>query len=319
MPEGEIMLIVALPGGAHLAASLAQSLQCDWTELALHTFPDGETLVRIDAPVKGRCIVLAGSLHHPDEKTLPMLFAADTARELGASMVGLVAPYLAYLRQDRRFNAGEAITSRSYARLLSTSLDFLVTVDPHLHRWRSLGELYPIRSRAVASAPAIAAWLKEHVKSPLLIGPDSESTQWVAEVGQLTGAPWTVMSKARHGDREVVVKLQSDALWPGRTPVLLDDIVSTGHTLLAATRALKQIGMPPPLCIGVHALFEADALWRLLSAGVAGVVSCDTIPHASNSIALGSLLAQAVRELASETPPRSSLSHDAVISKVIEP
>lgn len=313
------MLIVALPGGAHLAANLAQSLQCDWSELALHTFPDGETLVRIDAPVKGRCVVLAGSLHRPDEKTLPMLFAADTARDLGASMVGLVAPYLAYLRQDRQFNAGEAVTSRAYARLLSTCFDFLVTVDPHLHRWHSLEELYPIRTRAVASAPAIANWLKEHVKAPLIIGPDEESAQWVAGVAQQAGAPWTVMTKTRHGDRDVVVKLRGDDAWPGRTPVLLDDIVSTGQTLLAAAGALQKMGMPPPLCIGVHALFEADALWRLLGAGVAGVVSCDTIPHASNTIGLGALLAQAVKEVASETPSRSSQRPAASATKAFEP
>ena len=80
--------------------------------------------MRIDTPVRGRCVVLAGSLHQPDEKTLPLLFAADAARELGAAQVGLVAPYLAYMRQDRRFEPGEAVTSRSYARLLSALARF---------------------------------------------------------------------------------------------------------------------------------------------------------------------------------------------------
>lgn len=299
------MLIVALPGGAHLAASLAQSLQCDWTELAVHTFPDGETLVRIDASPEGRRVVLAGSLHHPDAKTLPLLFAADAARELGASRVGLVAPYLAYMRQDRRFNPGEAITSRSYARLLSTSLDFLVTVDPHLHRWHDLGELYPIRTVAVPAAPAIARWLQEHVASPLLIGPDAESAQWVSDVARLAHAPWTVMTKARHGDRDVSVTLSQDGDWSGRTPVLLDDIVSTGQTLLAATAALKERGLQRPLCIAVHALFDSDALWKLMAAGVTRVVSCDTIPHASNAISVRPLLADAVRRLLEQpaSPP----------------
>jgi len=137
-------LVVALPGAVPLAAGLAMSLRCDWTELALHTFPDGEKLVRIDAPVRGRNVLLAGSLHHPDGKTLPLLFAADAARELGAVQVGLVAPYLSYMRQDHRFKPGEAITSRSYARLLSSCLDYLVTVDPHLHRWHTLEEVYGI-------------------------------------------------------------------------------------------------------------------------------------------------------------------------------
>src|SRR5512141_2577352 len=107
------MLIIALPGATALAADLAARLRCEWSVLALHRFPDGETLVRIDAPVAGRCVVLAGSLDGPDAKTLPLLFAADAARELGAAQVGLAAPYLAYLRQDARFRPGEAVTSRS--------------------------------------------------------------------------------------------------------------------------------------------------------------------------------------------------------------
>jgi ribose-phosphate pyrophosphokinase len=289
------MLVLALPGGAQLAAGLARRLRCDWSELALHRFPDGETLVRIDSPVDGRCVVLAGSLNQPDDKTLPLVFAADAARELGANQVGLVAPYLAYMRQDRRFNAGEAITSRSYARLLSASLDFLVAVDPHLHRWNSLGDLYPIRTQAVESAPAIARWVRSHVSLPLLVGPDAESRQWVAEVARLCGAPFTVLDKTRRGDRDVTVTLAGSGPWPRHTPVLLDDIVSTGQTLLAAAQALRKAGMAPPVCVAVHALFDKDALWHLLSAGVTRVVSCDSIAHASNAIALGPLLARAVR------------------------
>jgi len=288
------MLILALPGGAQLAAGLARRLRSEWSELALHRFPDGEALVRIDSPVEGKRVVLAGSLDQPDGKTLPLLFAADAARELGATQVGLVAPYLAYMRQDRRFNAGEAITSRSYARLLSTSLDFLVTVDPHLHRWHALGDLYPIRTQAVESAPAIARWVRAHVPVPLLVGPDAESRQWVAEVARLCGAPFTVLDKTRHGDHDVDVTPAGNGSWPGHTPVLLDDIVSTGRTLLAAAHALRKAGMAPPVCIAVHALFERDALWCLLDAGVTRVVSCDSIAHASNAIPLGPLLARAI-------------------------
>lgn len=288
------MLIVALPDEARLAGRLARLLRCDWSALWQHRFPDGETLVRIDAPVQGRCVVLAGSLHHPDGKTLPLLFAADAARDLGAAQVGLVAPYLAYMRQDHRFHPGEAITSRSYARLLSASLDFLVTVDPHLHRWRSLGDIYQIRTQAVAAAPMIARWLRSHVNHPLVIGPDQESGQWVAEVARLTDAPWTVLSKTRRGDHDVQVTLADGGPWPGRTPVLLDDIISTGQTLVAAATALTQAGMPAPLCIGVHALFDSGALQRLQDAGVTRVVTCDTISHASNAIRLAPLLARAV-------------------------
>ncbi len=291
------MLVLALPGGEPLAAGLARHLRCDCASLQLHRFPDGETGVRIDVAVKGRCVVLAGSLDQPDGKTLPLIFAADAARELGALQVGLVAPYLAYMRQDKRFKPGEALSSRSYARLLSASLDFLVTVDPHLHRIHSLDEIYPIRTRVVAAAPLIARWLRSHVEAPWLIGPDRESEQWVAEVAGLAGAPWTVLAKTRRGDRDVGIRLASRERWPERTPVLLDDIISTGHTMLAATQLLKRTGLGAPLCIGVHALFDAEAQQQLLEAGATRVLSCDTITHPSNAIRMAPLLARAVREL----------------------
>ena len=294
------MLVLALPGSGPMAAAIAGHLGCSWSELALHHFPDGETLVRIDVPVRGRCVVLAGSLDHPDGKTLPLLFAADAARDLGAAQVGLAAPYLPYMRQDKRFRDGEAVTSLSYARLLSSSLDFLATVDPHLHRWRSLDEIYPIRTQAVAAAPLIAHWLREHVADPLVIGPDAESEQWVAEVARLAGAPWTVMAKIRRGDRDVGVRLAGPGPWPPGTPVLVDDIVSTGHTLLAAAQALKEAGLAAPLCIGVHALFEDGALQRLLAGGVRQVVTCDTIAHPTNAIPVAQALAQAVLALAGQ-------------------
>lgn len=295
--SGEPLLVLALPGARALAAALAAELRSEWSELALHRFPDGECLVRIDVPVAGRCVVLAGSLEQPDEKTLPLVFAADAARELGAAQVGLAAPYLAYMRQDARFNAGEAVTSRSYARLLSACLDFLVTVDPHLHRLRSLDEIYAIRTRVVASAPGIAAWLQRNVKDALLVGPDGESEQWVAEVAALAGVPWTVMTKLRSGDREVSVTLAVDPLPRQRTPVLLDDIVSSGETMVAAAGALKQAGFAPPQCVAVHALFDAQALQRLQDAGITRVVSCDTVPHATNAIALAPRLARAIAEM----------------------
>jgi ribose-phosphate pyrophosphokinase len=296
------LMLVALPGGAALAQGLAHELGCGWTQLGAHTFPDGETVVRIDAEVAGRCVVFAGSLNQPDPKTLPLLFAADAARELGASQVGLVAPYLAYMRQDRRFKPGEAVTSRSFARLLSASLDFLVTVDPHLHRWHSLDEIYTIPTRVVPSAPAIAAWIRERLPRALIVGPDAESEQWVSHVAGLVDAPWTVMAKTRSGDRDVSVELKNKGPWPGRTPVLIDDIVSTGHTLIAAIEALESAGLGPPICIGVHALFDPDSFTRLLGSGVEQVVTCDTVPHRSNAIHLAPALADALRALAHPLP-----------------
>ena len=288
-------LVVALPGAESLATQLARSLRCNWHVLARHCFPDGETLVRFDVPVQGLTVVLACSLDHPDDKTLALLFAADAARELGATQVGLVAPYLAYMRQDIRFHPGEAVTSRSYAKLLSAHFDWLVTADPHLHRWHSLNEIYTLPTEVVASAPLIARWIARHIERPLLVGPDAESEQWVAEVARLCNAPCTVMTKTRHGDRNVGVRLRDAGPWTGHTPVLVDDIASSGHTLAEAARTLVGFGLPAPVCVVVHALFDAAAAELLHGSGVRRVASCDSINHPSNAIALAPLLASAVR------------------------
>jgi ribose-phosphate pyrophosphokinase len=289
-------IILALPGAENLAQALSSSLRCPASTLELHRFPDGEALVRLRTGVSGQRVLLVAYLDHPDDKALPLLFAADAARELGAAEIGLVAPYLPYMRQDDRFRPGEAITSRSFARVLSSTVDFLVTVDPHLHRWPSLDAIYTIRSRVVAAAPAIAEWLQREVPNCLLVGPDSESEQWVADVAGRLGAPWVCMTKERHGDRDVQVRMPHGAQCEGRTPVLLDDIASSGHTLAGAAHVLRGAGWGRPLCIAVHALLDAGGMDLLHRAGIARVLSCDTVPHASNAISVAPLVAQAVRE-----------------------
>ena len=288
------MKVLAWPD-TRLGPQLAEALGCECSPLQLHRFPDGETLVRIGVPVEGEAVVIAASLDHPDEKTLPLLFAGDAARELGAQRVILVAPYLAYMRQDIRFHPGEAVTSRSFARLVSSSFDALVTVDPHLHRWASLAQIYSIPAHVVPSAPGIAEWISQNVSAPLLVGPDAESEQWVAEIARLAEAPYTVLEKTRHGDRDVAVRLRDELVGETRSPVLVDDIVSTGRTLVSAAAALRSTGLRNPIAVGVHALIDADGQAAVRAAGIPLLVSCDTVAHPTNHITLVPGLARAVR------------------------
>ena len=289
-------LLLALPGAEALAERLASALACEANTVEAHRFPDGETVVRLRTSVEQRDVVLAAYLDHPDGKSLPLFFAADAARELGAKRVGLVAPYLPYMRQDDRFRPGEAITSRTYARVLASTVDFLLTIDPHLHRWPSLDAIYAIPARVVAAAPAISRWLAHEVPDPVIVGPDSESEQWVKDVASRLDAPYVVMAKERRGDRDVQVHLPPGADAAGRTPVLLDDIISSGHTMATASRVLRDAGWGNPVCVAVHALADAAGMDLLHRAGISRVASCDTIPHPTNAIPVAGLLAQALQE-----------------------
>nr|WP_283254331.1 ribose-phosphate diphosphokinase [Ramlibacter paludis] len=290
-------MVLSLPGAAPLGAALAERLRCPAVGIEVHRFPDGESGVRLPVPVEGMRVVLAAQLEQPDGATWPLLFAADAARELGAVQVGLVVPYLPYMRQDMRFCAGEAITSRSYAKLLSRAVDFLVTVDPHLHRWRRLEDIYDVPARVVPAAPAIAGWLAREAPGCILVGPDAESEQWVADVAARAGVPFAVLRKERLGDHDVRIQLPSGVSPAGRLPVLLDDIVSSGGTLVAAAAVLRESGWRAPLAVATHALIGPEGVEALCRAGIRRLVSCDTVPHPSNAIGVRGLLAEAVEEL----------------------
>jgi ribose-phosphate pyrophosphokinase len=286
-------LVIPLPGNDDLAGRILGRLGVELGKLETRNFPDGETYLRIMTETKVREVVLVCTLDRPDPKLLPLIFAAKTARQLGAAQVGLVAPYLAYLRQDKRFQEGEAVTSTIFATLLSSAFDWLVTVDPHLHRYQSLDEIYSIPTRVVHSAPLVAEWIAANEPAPLLIGPDIESEQWVSEVAARANAPYRVLRKQRHGDRDVEITVPDLHEFSARTPVLVDDIVSSGRTMIDTARRLKAQGMPPPICIAVHALLSPDARTSLREV-CGAVVSTNTVAHESNRIDVSGSLAAAI-------------------------
>jgi ribose-phosphate pyrophosphokinase len=289
--------VVSLSGGGHLAPALARACGFGLARLEARSFPDGETYLRYHGDLDGRTVILVGSLDRPNDKLVPLLFAAGAARDLGASSIGLVAPYLAYLRQDRRFRPGEAVTSRHFAALLSAHLDWLVTVDAHLHRLKALGDFYAVPTVNAASAPLIAAWIGAQVRRPLIVGPDAESKQWVREVAERAGAPFVVARKLRRGDREVEVEVPEVERWRECTPVVVDDIISTARTMIATLAHLRGAGLASPVCIGVHAVFAGDAYADLVRAGAARIVTTNTVEHESNAIDVAGLLAAAIGDL----------------------
>src|SRR3990167_1218431 len=117
---------------------IAEKMNVELGKAVWRDFPDGETYLKIDNKLQDRKVIILNSLEHQNSKILPLLFLAETARSLGAKRVGLCAPYLSYMRQDKQFQPGEGLTSDYFSALLSRYFDWLVTVDPHLHRHHDL-------------------------------------------------------------------------------------------------------------------------------------------------------------------------------------
>ncbi|ARS38151.1 ribose-phosphate pyrophosphokinase [Pontibacter actiniarum] len=283
-------LIFGLPGNENLATQLSEQLQIPCGAATIRHFPDGESYVRILSDVRDKSLFLVMTLNQPDDKLLPLYFFCLTARELGARKIVLIAPYLAYMRQDKVFHPGEAVTSSQFAQLLSSLVDEVITVDPHLHRRSGMGEIYTVPVSVLHAAPLISNWIKYNVKNALIVGPDSESEQWVQQVAREAEAPYIVLEKVRKGDRQVEIKVPDVSQWKDHRPVLVDDIISTARTMVITIQHLIQEGFQKPICVGVHPIFAGNAFEELKAAGADQIITCDTIPHSSNGIPVSTLL-----------------------------
>jgi ribose-phosphate pyrophosphokinase len=280
------------------AQSFAKAANLPAAAVERHRFPDGELKLRLPVSLPKQ-IYLYRSLHHPNEKLLELLFVAQTARQLGATDLTLIAPYLAYMRQDIAFRDGEVVSQQIVGRFLASLFDGIVTLDPHLHRVATLEAAAPVKRPVVLSgAPLLGNYIAERLPDAFLLGPDSESAQWIASAARMHGFDHMVCEKVRHGDKEVTVQLP-DVTLKNRAVVILDDIASSGRTLAQAARAALDAGAASVDVAVTHALFADDALQVIREAGVRHVWSTDCIAHESNVVSIAALLARSVTPEAS--------------------
>jgi ribose-phosphate pyrophosphokinase len=266
-----------------------------------HRFPDGEVKLRLPPTVPAR-VVLFRSLDNPNEKLVELLLTCQTARALGARHLTLVAPYLAYMRQDMAFTPGEVVSQRIIGQFLSTIVDAVISVDPHLHRVATLQELVPGADAVVLTgAEILADMIVQRRANPLLVGPDGESGQWVAMAARRHGLDHLVCTKVRSGDRAVAVALPPGDI-TGRAVVILDDVASTGHTVAAAARLLRDAGAASIDVAVTHALFTPQAMELMRANGIGEVWSTDSVAHTSNAVPMAGLLAEALQRLQTELP-----------------
>ncbi len=289
--------LVGFDDYAEQGRQLAAALGIPFLAAEIHPFPDGERKLRLPPPLAEH-LVICRSLNDPDHKLIELLLAAGSARDNGAKRLTLVAPYLAYMRQDMAFRPGEAVSQRIIGRLLAEHVDAVVTVDAHLHRTHALDEAIPLAQAInLTASGAIGAFIARQRPHALLLGPDRESAQWVAAVAEAGGGlEYGVAEKTRRGDRDVDVQLPP-LTYRGRQVVLVDDVASTGRTLAVAAQRLHEAGASSVDCVVTHGLFVGDALASLHRAGVDAVWSTDSVNHPSNRIPLAELLAEALRGL----------------------
>ena len=277
------------------ARQVARAMHAKVAAIKTHRFPDGETLVRVATPSAPHAVLIR-SLDDPNDKLVETTLAADALRRAGAGHLTLVAPYLPYMRQDAVFHPGEPVSQVVLGAMLGRAFDAVVTINPHLHRVKSLAEVIPGVARSISAAPAVARWVGKLGTDCIVAGPDDESREFAQPVAEIAGRRWIVGEKTRLGDRKVRVNF-GEKIAAARA-VIVDDIASSGVTLAAAATALKRAGVRTIDAVVVHAIFAPGAIKTIRRAGVRRIVSCDTIAHPSNAIATARLIAAALAEVA---------------------
>ncbi len=287
----------AFAESAEGGSSLSEGLDAPLHPIDVHVFPDSESLVTARNP--GEVAVIYRPLHQPNTKLIEVVLAASALRDQGARVVILVAPYLPYMRQDAAFAPGQAVSQRVVGAVLAEWFDGFVTVAPHLHRTRDLGTVFPRRpAMALTPVDTLAALIKRTPDPNIvLLGPDIESEPLVQAVAAAVGARFGTASKARRGDTDVDLLLPPTLALKGRRVILVDDMISTGQTLIGCAREALLAGAASVEALACHALFGEDVARQMAAAGIHRVRSCDGVPHPTNAAALGPQLAIAVRDV----------------------
>lgn len=260
------------------------------------SFPDGERYVRVPQRIEGEA-VLVHSTHPPqDERLIQLLLAIDAVKNAGASKVVVVVPYLAYARQDKRFMEGEPISVGVILRSLqAVGADAFVTVD--VHNPSSLDEWLRIPHLNVLPAAQLAEYFKGTLHHPLVLAPDRGALHRARAVAEALGASYDYLEKRRDRTTGELSLLPKSIEAEGNDVLIVDDIISTGGTLVLAAKSMLRSGARRVYAACTHAILASGALDKLYGAGVSDVVATDTVPSPVSKVSVAEQLVAAITSL----------------------
>jgi ribose-phosphate pyrophosphokinase len=295
--DSKAPIIVCTQSSQVLGSRLAQELSLLLTPVTRYFFPDGEMYLRIEFPSpKPKNIILIGST--PTHTDIIELFLLIDACE--DASITLVIPYMGYARQDKKFSPGEPISARAIARTLGANVAQVITVN--IHEAETLFEfVVPATNISLSEEIAnhiLTSFVPPGVK-PLILAPDKGALELAKDIAAACDADYDYLSKRRISGEEVVIEAKSVPVL-GRELVIVDDIISTGGTLGAASKMLIAQGAVCVHAICVHGVFIQGAYTRLKHYGLGHVCSSDTIESASSNYSAAPAIAKKLRELLPE-------------------
>ena len=284
------MIIVGGSSSRDLAKDLASILGCQYIQAASTKFPDGENYTRIDCESLNDDVVIVQNTY-PDSNMIEMFLLQDAVRRLGAKTITLVIPYFGYARQDRVFKPGEPESAKVMCRHLDMACDRVITID--IHKEAVLDHF---------SCPHIdlkaAAVIADHFKNKgidLVLSPDIGAAGRAKDVGDRMGLPHDHLEKTRLSGVDVkIAPAKMDC--KGKKILIVDDMISTGGTIIAAASALREAGATSVSVACTHGVFVNNAIERLTGSALDAVLCCNTLENEVSHISVAGIIADAIRK-----------------------
>lgn len=292
-----MIIVTSLKNSSKLAKKIAKEINSPFSQTLISTFPDGDIYLKFNCDVKNKKVIIVESFQpNSNETLLNIIFAAQSAKQQGAKKVIVISPYLAFMRQDKMFNPGEAINAKIMAKLLNENIDKLITIDPHLHRILKMKDVFTIPAKNLTANNVISDFIvKKYKKNIAVVGPDWESYQWADKISQKIGVEETVLEKTRNSARNVNVEVKKEIDLKNKNIVIVDDIISTGNTMIKAAIEAKKRGAKTINAIGVHGLFVEGALEKM-EKYFDSIYTVNTIEHKTNKIDITPIIIEEIQK-----------------------
>jgi len=265
--------VVIGPSSRKLAESIAKQLKDEKVGVQRKKFPDGESYIRLEKPIKkGAKVVVVQTLFPQNDAIVELLLMLDVVNEFKPKSVTAVIPYFAYARQHKRYLKWEAIAAKTVASLIDAKVDKVLLVDVHD---RILLKFFK-KAKELSAASLISDHFKK-IKDPFVLVPDQERGDFAKAIATRLGCEFSWLSK--HRDREtgkVTTKIRKKIDVLGKNVLIVDDIISSGHTMLNAIEILKKLGVKGVYVAATHYL-ATGAHKKILAAGAKEVVATNSI------------------------------------------
>ena len=284
--------VVTGPGSFDLANKIAKSLQAELAVASIRIFSDGESSIRL-GKVQKNCIVVQSTHPPTDRHIMQLLMMAKKCMDDGAQDVCAVIPYLAYARQDRAFLEGEVVSIALVAKLFETiGIKHIITVDIH----SQLAMSYFQSIQNVSSVRMLADYATNmKLRDPIAVSPDAGGSNRAKEFARHLNIDFISLKKSRHRlTGEVTIDESLDVDISKRDAILIDDIISSGGSVIKAAEILRKLGVGRVYAMCAHALLIQDAAEKIKSAGVNDIISTNSVPGEYSKVDLSSEIVAAL-------------------------